>query len=196
MSSAVVDGLVVRRERGRDAPAVAAVVAAAFGDEQPEVPALWAALRAREGSVGLVAERDGVVVGHAGLSWSWLDAEERLVDVLVLSPVSVDPSVQGLGIGTALVAEACAEAERHGSPALFLEGDPAYYSTRGFAPATPRGFVAPSPRVPGPAFQVHLTPRHEPWMAGQLVYADTFWAFDCVGLRGERLRAVRAAIGE
>jgi hypothetical protein len=28
-------------------------------------------------------------------------------------------------------------------------------------------------------------------MRGALVYADTFWALDCVGLRGERLVRVR-----
>ena len=39
-----------------------------------------------------------------------------------------------------------------GAPAVFLEGSPAYYSARGFEPATPRGFTRPSVRIPQPAF--------------------------------------------
>jgi putative acetyltransferase len=33
------------------------------------------------------------------------------------------------------------------------------------------------------AFQVVTLPAYEPWMTGALVYAEQFWAFDCVGLR-------------
>ena len=32
-------------------------------------------------------------------------------------------------------------------------------------------------------------------MRGPLVYPDTFWQFDCVGLRGERLEGARAHFG-
>jgi putative acetyltransferase len=53
---------------------------------------------------GLVAEDDGTVVGHVQLSRSWVDTRERLVDVLVLSPLPVHPDAQGRGLGTALVA--------------------------------------------------------------------------------------------
>jgi hypothetical protein len=32
-------------------------------------------------------------------------------------------------------------------------------------------------------------------MRGRLVYADTFWEHDCVGLRGPRLHEVNEALG-
>ena len=32
-------------------------------------------------------------------------------------------------------------------------------------------------------------------MRGRLVYADTFWAHDCVGLRGDVLQQAREALG-
>ena len=70
------------------------------------------------------------------------------------------------------------------------EGDPGFYSSRGFEPATARGFRRPSPRVPEPAFQVVVLEGHEEWMTGPLVYCDPFWVHDCVGLRDPNLAAL------
>ena len=61
-------------------------------------------------------------------------------------------------------------------PLVFLEGDPAYYSTRGFERADLHGFRSPSLRIPAPAFQVALLSAYEPWMTGTLVYSEVFWA--------------------
>lgn len=130
-----------------------------------------------------VRRGDRTLVGHVGLSRGWLDAPSRLVDVLVLSPLSVVPEWQRQGIGRALVEAATEEARRQGAPLLFLEGDPAYYSRVGFSPAVPLGLTAPSVRIPEAAFQVVVLPSYEPWMTGALVYSDVFWSHDCVGLR-------------
>jgi putative acetyltransferase len=135
-------------------------------------------------------EQDAAVVGHVLLSRSWVDARRALVEVLVLSPLSVAPSQQGRGVGTALIDAAVAEARKLGSPALFLEGSPAYYSVRGFEPATPRGFTRPSTRIPEPAFQVVVLDEHEAWMTGALVYCEPFWSHDCVGLRDPQLSQI------
>jgi hypothetical protein len=71
------------------------------------------------------------------------------------------------------------------------QGSPPYYGKRGFQAAEAAGFRAPSLRYPDGAFQVVRPSAHEPWMTGTFVYSETFWALDCVGLRGERLRAAR-----
>ena len=185
----------IRPERPDDHDAVRRVVAAAFVDE-PFVPDLVDLLRSSGAArAGLVAEVDGAVAGPVLLSRSWVDAEPSLVEVLVLSPLSVAPEHQGRGIGGELVRAAIAAAREADAPALFLEGDPGYYARFGFRPGADRGFLAPSARVPGPAFQVVVLAAHEEWMTGRLVYADAFWQLDCVGLRGERLRSVRAALG-
>jgi putative acetyltransferase len=174
----------IRPERPSDRESVRRVVAAAFADEGPTITALVEALDASGRVVAsLVAEVDGSVVGHVQLNRSWLDAPRRLVDVLVLSPLSVEPGRQGQGIGGALVAAAIAAAGESGAPALFLEGSPAYYSARGFRRADGLGFERPSTRIPGAAFQVAVLPAHEAWMTGRLVYCDAFWELDCVGLR-------------
>lgn len=175
----------IRSATGDDAAGIQRVVADAFGPEEgPTVARLVTALEAA-GHVrtSLVAEVDGRVAGHTQLSRSWVDARRALVEVVVLSPLSVDPDHQGRGIGTGLLAAAVTDAERLGAPAVFLEGDPAYYGPRGWAAAGPLGFTKPSVRIPDAAFQVVLLAGHQDWMTGALVYCDPFWALDCVGLR-------------
>ena len=185
---------VVRPEIAGDAVAVRDVIRRAF--DEIVVADLWDALRER-GSIGIVALDHDAIVGHVGLTWCWLDAPERVVDVLVLSPLSVAPEVQRRGHGTALVDAARDAARELGSPLLFLEGDPAFYSRFGYGAARDLGFFPPSDRIPGGAFQVLALPSYDPLtMTGRLVYADPFWAFDCVGLRGERLARAHAALRE
>lgn len=174
----------IRAQRTDEADAVRRVVTAAFADEGPLVAGVWDAVVARGlDRASLVAADAGEVVGHVGLSHAWLDARQRLVDVLVLSPLSVLPERQGRGTGTALLAAAVAEAGRLGAPALFLEGSPDYYGARGFDRGSEHGFEAPSRRTPDPAFQVVLLPPHEPWMRGRVVYRDVWWEHDAAGLR-------------
>jgi putative acetyltransferase len=180
----------IREYRPDDEADARAVVTAAFGDEGGTVATLVDELRVSHARAELVAEQDGAVVGHVLLSRSWVDARQALVEVLVLSPLSVPPGRQGKGVGTKLVDAAINEARRLGAPAVFLEGSPAYYSSRGFEPATPRGFTRPSTRIPEPAFQVAVLDTHEDWMSGALVYCEPFWALDCVGLRDPELRKI------
>ena len=182
MASAVV----VRDEEPHDRQAVLDVIGAAFGEE-PEVVGLWDELRDIPGTQSLVAVDDDEVVGHVGLTPAWVDAPDRVVEVLVLSPLSVRPERQRVGIGRALVAAALARGEELGSPAVFLEGDPAYYARLGFLPAREHGFTPPSERIPGAAFQVVLLAAYDTSVAGALVYPDVFWRHDAVGLRGELL---------
>ncbi|MFC0844403.1 GNAT family N-acetyltransferase [Streptomyces noboritoensis] len=176
--------LVIRDETDADHRAVREVHTCAFGEER--VPALVEALRTARAPLApmsFVATLGGRVVGHVLLSASRLDAPRRIVDVMSLSPLGVHPDAQGRGIGTRLIAHALAAADEQGVPLVFLEGSPLYYRTRGFEAASPLGFRSPSLRIPDPAFQVVRLAAHEPWMTGTFVYSETFWAFDCVGLR-------------
>ena len=43
--------------------------------------------------------------------------------------------------------------------------------------------MKPSLRIPDEAFQVKVLQRYESWMTGTLVYSQTFWDLDLVGLR-------------
>ena len=187
----------IRAALAADQSEIEAVAAGAFEEETDgRIVRLLRAL-ADSGAMraSLVAIAEGEIVGHVALSRSWVDARERLVDVLVLSPLSVRPDRQRAGIGTTLITAALVEAERLGAPAVFLEGGWDYYGSRGFSAATPMGFTAPSSRIPGPAFQVARLPAYEAWMTGAFVYCEAFWAHDAVGLRDPLLAQVEAHSG-
>lgn len=190
----------VRPAGPEDHEAVREVVRAAFGaTEGPQVAHLVDVLvESGDCRVSLVAEEGvspgepGRLVGHVQLNRCWLDAEERLVEVLVLSPLSVRPDRQRRGVGRTLVAAALSAAEAAGSPLVCLEGSPAYYGALGFVPAAAHALVRPSVRIPEAACQVVLLPAWRPWMRGALVYCDAFWRTDTVGLRGQELAEARA----
>lgn len=185
----------IRAQRADEDDAVGRVITEAFADGG-HVAELWADVVARGlHRAQLVAVDGDGVVGHVGLSHAWLDARRALVDVLLLSPLSVRPDRQGEGVGTALVEAAVRQADDLRAPALFLEGSPAYYGSRGFAPGSAHGFEAPSRRTPEPAFQVALLPAHEPWMTGRLVYRDVWWEHDAAGLRDPDLTEIERALG-
>lgn len=180
-------GWQVRTQRPDELADVMALGDAAFGPEEG-IGALVAALQADDGYTGqsYVAVADERVVGHTMLTRAWLDTEDRLLTIPVLSPLSVHPDHQRHGVGRALVTYAVAQAEADGAIGVVLEGDPAYYSRLGLEPAEPWGLLRPSARIPRPAFQWVRLPAHEPWMRGRVVYPDVFWRHDAVGLRGVR----------
>jgi putative acetyltransferase len=173
-----------RREQPAEEEPVRAVVEDAFG--RPVVGTLVDRLRASPDWVdglSFVAEMDGRIVAHILFTRSLLDAPRRLVDVLVLSPVSVAKAFQGRGIGSTLIRHGLGELAARPEPLVFLEGAPAFYRRFGFQPATELGFRRPSLRIPEQGFQVLKLPRYESWMTGTLVYSRVFWDLDCVGLR-------------
>ena len=175
------DGVTIREQVAGDAAAVHALITLAFGDDV--AADLDAALARRRGGIAYVATTTQGPVGHVRLTWGWLDTPDRLVKVLVLSPLSVAPERRRRGLGRALVARAVDGATELAAPLLFLEGDPAYYAGSGFESAARLGVTRPSVRIPEPAFHLIRLPGYESWMTGGLVYPDTFWEFDCVGLR-------------
>lgn len=130
-------------EAPREAAALHAVVAAAFGrtDEARLVDDL-------RGSgdlvVSLVARSSGAMAGYVALSRMASPSGS-----LVLAPLAVLPAFQRRGIGAALVRRALAEAGEDGWRLVFVLGDPAYYARFGFTAET----AAPFPSAyAGPSF--------------------------------------------
>lgn len=184
-----------RPETDGDRAAIRQVHALAFGDAD-RVPDLVDDLRTAPAPLpplSIVATVADQVVGHVMLSGCRLDAPERIVPVYCLSPLGVLPQFQRSGIGTALIRHALSAADGRGVPLVFLEGAPGYYGARGFQDMERLGFRPPTLRYPPGAYQVARLSAYEDWMHGTLVYSDVFWAHDCVGLRGERLRALQQA---
>lgn len=179
--------VLIRAEQTGDHDDVRQVHVRAFGAHgetvvAPLVEELRRSLHTEPG-LSLVACEGDAVVGHVLFTSSLLDAPTQLVGVAVLSPLGVLAEHRRRGIGAGLVERGVAVLDERGVPAVFLEGDPAYYSRLEFQPAVEHGFRKPSLRIPDPAFQVRLLRSYQPWMTGTLVYRQAFWNHDAVGLR-------------
>lgn len=128
--------IVLRPERPDDVDAIRTLTETAFktapyadGTEHIIIDRLRAAGAL---TLSLVAEADGVVVGH--VAFSPVMVSDGSTDWYGLGPISVDPTRQGEGIGSKLVREGLAQLQALGASGCVLLGNPAYYGRFGFAP--------------------------------------------------------------
>jgi putative acetyltransferase len=172
----VAEGVVIRLEREADHPAIADVVRAAFVRHPDEVASFVEAIRASEQFIpelALVAEDSSGVIAHVMLSWVGVEGGSR-PRILNLTPMSVRPDRQRMGVGTRLIRDALGRAEQVGEPAVMVEGIPGYYPRFGFEPAIALGFISPNPNIPDEAFMVKRLPGYSPGLAGRIVYPAAF----------------------
>jgi putative acetyltransferase len=127
--------------------------------------------------LALVAEDASGVIAHVMLSWVAVEGGSR-PRILNLTPVSVRPDRQRIGVGSRLIRDALRRAEQAGEPAVMVEGIPAYYPRFGFERASALGFVAPYPAIPDDAFMIKRLRGYRADLAGRIVYPD---AFDALG---------------
>ena len=152
-------GPVVRVADADDHLGILDVERAAFGGEVEAdlVQRLVADSRAFVPELSLVAEDEGVIVGHVLFTRATCGTGTGSSAVL-LAPLAVRPEHQGAGVGTRLVREGLARAAESGIGLALVLGDPAYYSRFGFEPALPHGILSPYPVEPA-----------EAWMALELI---------------------------
>lgn len=127
--------MIVRPEQDRDIDAIRALTETAF-KSAPHADGTEHLIIDRLRAVGaltlsLVAEVDGVVVGH--VAFSPVTVSDGSAGWYGLGPISVDPSRQGEGIGGRLIREGLDRLKALGATGCVLLGDPAYYSRFGFA---------------------------------------------------------------
>lgn len=91
----------------------------------------------------VVAEVDGVLVGHVLYSRARVVGPTRSWEVLTFGPLSVHPVHQAAGIGRALMRYTLDEAARLGHRAVVVYGHPDYYPRLGFVRAAEVGITAP-----------------------------------------------------
>lgn len=125
---------ILRPEIPSDIPAIFALTEAAFATleisshtEQFIVDALRAAGAL---TLSLVAEKDGVIVGH--IAFSPVTFSDGTDGWYGLGPVSVAPELQGQGIGSALIREGLERLKAMGAKGCGLIGHPGYYGRFGF----------------------------------------------------------------
>lgn len=139
--------MIIRRETAADLDSIYDLVKVAFqtaqvtnGQEQD----YQARLRAGDDYIpelALVAEEDGVLVGHIMLTKTYITCQDHKAEALLLGPISVLLEHRKRGIGTRLINESLRLAQEMGYTAAFLVGDPAYYRRFGFEPTANYGIT-------------------------------------------------------
>jgi putative acetyltransferase len=161
----------IRLEEPRDITTVQDVIRRAFapmpfGDDNDQH--LTNKFRAAgELSLSLVAEKDGVIVGHVALTPAV--HESGAAGWFALGPLAVEPDLQRKGIGTALIAEAKVWLAGRGAAGCIVMGDTNYYPRHGFMP-TPES--AP-PNEPAAYFMVLAMQRQIP--PGRFAFHPLFY---------------------
>lgn len=127
--------MVLRDETRADHDGIGAVHRAAFRDlavsDQTEHLIVQELRRAGALTVSLVAECDGVVLGH--IAFSPVRVGDAEPGWYILGPVGVLPSGQHQGIGSALVEAGLQELRERGAAGCVLVGEPRFYGRFGFA---------------------------------------------------------------
>lgn len=125
----------IRLETKRDIAPIRALTQAAFaGAEHSDGTEAEIIAGLRQGGdllLSLVAEEDGVVLGHVAFSPVRIAGEDH--GWVGLGPVSVRPDRQGQGIGQALIRDGFARLRQSGSQGCVVLGEPGYYHRFGFA---------------------------------------------------------------
>lgn len=165
----------IRQERDEDEREVYRLIAEAFasaehtdGKEQDLAAAL------RKGSayipeLSLVAETGGEIVGHILFTKAHVGRDE----VLVLAPLSVKPSCQKRGIGTALIAEGHKIAKKLGYSYSLVLGSETYYPRMGYVPAEQFGITVPQ-GIPAQNFMALKLREDAGAVSGAVAYAEEF----------------------
>lgn len=124
--------------------------------------------------LAFVARDDaGAVAGTVRL-WNiaaGIDAAGRPIPALLLGPLAVDSGAKGIGIGSALMRHAIAEAGRLGHAAILLVGDAPYYRRFGFSTDPTSSLTMPGPFERGRFLALELVDGALAGAAGILVAA-------------------------
>lgn len=164
--------MLIRGEKENDREAVFAVNVLAF--KAPAEATLVDVLREQASPVvSLVAEDNGIVVGHIMFSPVYLSGYPEL-NVMGLAPMAVAPEHQRKGIGSALVRAGLEQCRQLGFVAVVVLGHPEYYPRFGFSPSSRFG-IDSDYKVPEEVFMaMELEPESLSGKTGRVKYHVAF----------------------
>jgi len=170
------DDIGIRAATAADADAVDIIIRAAFAGTDFGHQGEAELVRMIDGDgdtlVSLVAERDGVIVGHVLFSRMDVDADGQPLAAAGLAPVAVRPGLQGQGIGDALIRAGLDVLREQGIAISFVLGHETYYPRFGYSPELASRFASP---FAGPHFMAMMLDSGAPWpLGGRADYAPAF----------------------
>lgn len=162
--------IAIRAECPDDADTIRAITRAAFEDmpfSNGDEPRLVDCLRNdADLALSLIAADARRIVGH--IAFSPVTISDGSNDWFGLGPVSVLPSMQRRGIGTALIRQGIADLRERGAKGIVVVGDGALYSRLGFG-------QEPRLSYPGaPAQYFHCLVLEGECPGGEVRYAPAF----------------------
>lgn len=162
----------IKGETSSDAQIIEAVTASAFLNapytSHTEHYIVNALRRAGKLAVSLVAETDGLIIGH--VATSPVSISDGASGWFGLGPISVLPQYQRRGIGSQLMREALGSLRDRGASGCVVLGEPEYYRKFGFQ-ADPNLSL---PGVPSEYFQTISFDSSRP--RGIVMYDEAFGA--------------------
>lgn len=147
--------MMIRTEHKGDIESVHQLLLRAFGGQHEKI--LMERLRKDpeiDPELSIVAEDDGIVIGHIMFSPATLNDGGTLHKVAALGPLAVLPEYQRRGVGRQLITEGKKRCGAHGYPLVFLFGHKDYYPRFGFVQARAHGFEIRQFTVPDEVFMV------------------------------------------
>jgi putative acetyltransferase len=164
--------MMIRSEARSDTSSIRSLIEAAFDgmehSSQTEGAIVDALRQAGALTISLVAEQDDTIVGHVAFSPVRIDGKD--LGWFGLGPVSVWPSLQRGGIGTALIGEGLKLLGQRGATGCVVRGDPNYYRRFGFTSDHALRYGD----VPAEYFQSIVLSGDAP--GGEVTYHDAFEA--------------------
>ncbi|WP_085908024.1 GNAT family N-acetyltransferase [Kiloniella majae] len=161
----------IRKEEIKDRAQVLQVVHDAFGqwDECDLVKQLYLD---EDVLFGLVAEEEGVILGHILFSAMQIISPHLQIQTASLAPLSVVPTHQSKRIGSQLVEhgiQVCRDIEDLSG--IIVLGDPAYYSKFGFSNTSTEHLNSPfkGEAFMGLEFRKNIFPQN-----GKVIYSQAF----------------------
>jgi putative acetyltransferase len=127
--------MTVRPEKPEDIPAIRIVNRRAFGGAA-EADLVDALRRNGKTVISLVAEDDGLIVGHIFFSLVAIQSKGAGFTGVGLAPLAVIPERQNQAIGSTLVEHGLRRCREEGHPYVVVLGHPDYYPRFGFVPAS------------------------------------------------------------
>ena len=136
--------MTIREEAPPDAPAREALLDACFGEERfrKTCERLREGRKPADGLSLTMEDADGDLMGTVRL-WHVTAGPNR--PALLLGPIAIEPSLQGLGLGSKLMRVAIERAAARRHRAVLLVGDAPYYKRFGFSTEATDALWLPGP---------------------------------------------------
>lgn len=165
--------ILLRPEKPADYEAITQLTCAAFTSHSYQPTEHFIVLGLREAdalSLSLVAEAEGRIVGHVAFSKVTITGED--LSWHGLGPISVQPALQKLGIGSKLIHDGLSRIRDMGAKGCVVLGSPPYYQRFGFHPCP--GLIYEG--APAPEYFMALPFNNDETPKGNVEYHRAFYS--------------------